>query len=198
MLADSTVAYDRIPKSVLASLSAAKVGETSADADLRVETGLNALVKTLPAGTLWGKLFLPAPAPGRAWKGDDVAAFAFAQTRLFGTVGAPTPDGSIEILGKRVSRDAAGAYIAGLGLKPIYLITNPKRQLSVTRWSAASEEQWNAMSKDERKDYGAQQAAQIMALSPEERAQVLDQIRQHDKFFDSVKDPLEKLIGHDL
>ena len=187
VLADSTVSYERIPQSLQKDLS-----------PQQIEKGLDALVKTLPAGTIWGKLYLPAAAPGRTWKGDDVAAFAFAQARLFGTVGAPAPDGSIEILGKRVNKDAAPAYVAGLGLKPVYLLTNPKRRLSVTAWSAASEEQWNTMSKDERKAYGEQQAAQIMALSPEERAQVLDQIRQHDKFFDTVKDPLEHLLGHDL
>ncbi len=201
VLADSTVSYERIPQSVLTEISAAKTGAASsaeATVDQRIEKGLDLLVKALPAGTIWGKLYLPAPAPGRTWKGDDVAAFAFAQARLFGTVGAPMPDGSIEIMGKRVTKEAAPAYVAGLGLKPVYLLTNTKRQLNITSWSAASEQQWGAMSRDERKQYGEQQAAQIMALSPEERAQVLDQIHQHDKFFDTVKGPLEKLIGHDL
>ncbi|MES2464273.1 MAG: hypothetical protein V4671_27240 [Armatimonadota bacterium] len=198
VLADSTVSYERVPASLLADKLAAETGTSVPSVDWtaeKIEKGLTALVKVLPPGTIWGKLYLPAPVQGRIWKGDDVAAFAFAQVSLFGDVGKPASDGSIELLGKRISKEAAPAYIAGLGLKPVYLITNTKRRLSVSSWSAASEEQWSGMSKEERKQYGEQQAAQIMALSPEERARVLDQIRQHDKFFDTVKDPLEKMLG---
>ena len=40
------------------------------------------------------------------------------------------------------------------------------------------------------------QAEQIMAVPPEARVQVLDRMQQQDRFFDRIKDPLEKLLGH--
>lgn len=85
----------------------------------------------------------------------------------------------------------------------MYLISNPKNRAGMAAfgaepWSPLSRDQWTNLSKEDRKQYGEQQAARIMALSPEQRDQLLQQIRQHDKYFDSVKDPLEKMLGHGL
>jgi hypothetical protein len=68
VLADSTVEA-RLP-----------VPATPATADT-VETQIAAMVRLLPAGTTWAKLYVPAPANGR-WNGDVVADFARAQARL--------------------------------------------------------------------------------------------------------------------
>ena len=193
IVADSTVAYERVAASLL--------DETTAPDEAAIEKELSKLVRVLPSGTVWAKLYLPAPAAGRAWKGDDVADFAFAQARLFGTVGVPASDGSIEILGKRVAKEASPPFVSGLNLKPVYLLTNTRRQMNrsnATPWSAANQEQWGKMSSAERKQYGQEQAKWILSLPPEQQAQMLEQIKQHDQFFDTVKDPLEKLIGHDL
>ncbi len=91
--------------------------------------------------------------------------------------------------------------MTGLELKPVYLITNTRRQIgeeNAMPWSTASPEQWTKMSREERTQYGQQQAAWIMSLPQQQRDQMLERIRQHDKYFDTVKDPLEKLLGHDL
>ena len=196
VVADSTVAYERVAASPLGEgVSSAAPDETT------IEKGLSKLVRLLPAGTVWAKLYLPTPTSGRVWKGDDVADFAFAQARLFGTVGVPASDGSIEILGRRVAKEASPPFVTGLNLKPVYLLTNTRRQMNgsnTTPWSAANQEQWGKMSPAERKQYGQEQAQWILSLPPEQQAQMLEQIKQHDKFFDTVKDPLEKLIGHDL
>ena len=90
-----------------------------------VEQQIRALVKTLPAGTIWGKLYLPIPKTG-TYKGDDVAAFAFASGQLFGPVGAPDPADTVEVMGKRIPADSAKEIIAQLKLKPVYLLSNPR------------------------------------------------------------------------
>jgi hypothetical protein len=205
VVADSSVAYERIPANAVADGPAASVPTTTAaapspDAEAAVEKQIKALVRTLPPGTTWGKLYLPAPAPGRTWRGDDVAAFAFAQARLFGNVGEPVTDGSIEILGKRVDKASAPPFVNTLGLQPVYLISNPKRPTlgAGMVWSPMSEERWVAMSPDERKQYGQQQAAWIASLPPEQREEMLNKIRQHDRYFENVKGPLEKILGIDL
>jgi hypothetical protein len=200
VLADSTVAYERIAAGTVEG-GVPPSSVTADAAETAVKKQLAVLVRSLPPGTAWGKVYLPAPGPGRLWKGDDVAAFVFAQARLFGTVGAPMADGGIEILGRRVSKEEAPRYIAGLELKPVYLLSNARRRtmaLGAGPWSPATQEQWASMSKEERKRYGQEQAAWIMSLPEDQRAQMLKQIRQHDKYFDTVKDPLEKLLGHDL
>lgn len=207
VVADSTVGFERIASTVVGdepattSLPPVTPAAPASDTEKQAEKEIETLVAALPAGTTWGKLYLPAPPTGRTWKGDDVAAFAFAQARLFGTVGVPRTDGSIEILGKPVDKEAAPGYISRLGLVTVYLVTNPKRQQFLfggNAWSAASEDQWTKMTPEERKAYGKEQAAWIMNLPPEQRDQVLERIRQHDAYFESVKGPLEKLLGYDL
>ena len=196
VLADSTVAAERVPLPALQTAPQAQTATAIPEAE--IEKRLNGLVRALPQGTVWIKLQLPVPASGRTWKGDDVAAFAFAQARLFGTVGVPATDGSIEILGKRVAKDAAPTYVTGLSLKPVYLVTNTRRKDSMTPWSPNIEKQWAAMSPEERKQFGQEQAALFLSLPPDQQAKMIDDIKQHDKFFDSVKGPMEKVIGHDL
>ncbi len=196
VLADSTVASERIP--VPATQTTAQAMTAPPLKASEVEKRLNSLVRTLPQGTVWIKLQLPTPASGRTWKGDDVAAFAFAQARLFGTVGVPSTDGSIEVLGKRVAKEATPTYVTGLSLKPVYLVTNTRRKDSATPWSPNIEKQWSSMSPEERKQFGQDQAALFLSLPPEQQAQMIRDIKQHDRFFDAVKGSMEKVIGHDL
>ncbi len=197
VLADSTVASERVPvPAPQTTAQATAVQTTLPEAD--IEKRLNGLMRTLPQGTVWIKPQLPAPAAGRTWKGDDVAAFAFAQARLFGTVGVPSTDGSIEIFGKRVAKEATLPYVTGLSLKPVYLITNTRRKDSATPWSPNIEKQWSSMSPEERKQFGQDQAALFLSLPPAQQAQMIQDIKQHDKFFDAVKGPMEKVVGHDL
>lgn len=84
------------------------------------------VVKQLPAGTTSARLYLPAPRGG-LWRGDDVAAFAAAQTRLYGSR-TGNPAGSVVILGQPIPAAQAQSYIAGLRLQPVYLVSNPQAQ----------------------------------------------------------------------
>ncbi len=206
VLADSTVAFERVSESDVPESARENVLPQiplprQVEAEAQVEKQIAALVQKLPRGTVWAKLFLPALPPGRAWKGDDVAAFAYAQARLFGPVGAGVSDGSIEILGKRVGKESAPPFVAGLDLKTVYIVSNPRREMQITGgtpWSAASQAQWEKMTDDERRIYGQQQAGWIMSLPSEQRDLMLDKIRQHDQYFETVKGPLEKLLGKEL
>jgi hypothetical protein len=93
-----------------------------------VEQVLTQIAKSLPAGTVWVKVYLPSngekAAPTR-WNADTVANYVIAQQQLFGAVGEPTPDGTIEIMGKKLSGTDASTLQSMLNLKPVYLLMNP-------------------------------------------------------------------------
>src|SRR5579872_1853124 len=93
-----------------------------------VEQQIKALARALPAGTTWVRLYLPAPADGR-WNADVVSQYALAQARLTGRrIGGETSPGTIEILGQQVPEEKGREYVAGLHLKRVYLLTNPRLQ----------------------------------------------------------------------
>jgi hypothetical protein len=131
------------------------------------------VVKALPAGTKWAKLYLPA-AKGRAWNGDDVAAYALAQAKLFGTVGA-APAGSVEIMGQILPAAKAQEQIAALNLKPVYLVTNPTKRTAAAASGGADPGQWAQMTEEQRQQYAQQQAAQLLNADPAVRNGVLQQ-----------------------
>lgn len=205
VLADSTVNGQPVLRDTF--LSTGSVSSTSTDltSDPSDETlrtvadQVARLVKTLPNGTISARLYLPVTGRSKNWTGDEVAGFGVAGAQLFGQFGAPVPEGFVEIMGQTVPKDKASTYIAGLHLKPVFLISNPSRLVGgVEPWSPVSRGQWQQMTRDQQKQYGQQQAATIMNMPPEQRDQVIREMKQMDRFFDSVKDPLEKLIGHDL
>lgn len=141
VVADSSVASVQVPLPAEA---------TTAE---NFERQVAALAEAAGKDATWGKLYLPAPPAGaRGYKGDDVAAFASAQARLFGRVG-DAPAGSVEILGKVVPAAEAEGYVRGLGLQPVYLITNPR--------AAEVSGQWAAMTEEQRNRYAEQQAARL-------------------------------------
>jgi hypothetical protein len=154
ILADSTV-LGRLP-----------VQTTSATADA-VETRLAELVRLLPAGTTWVKLYAPTPVNGR-WVADTVADYARAQIRLLGTTVRPAPAGTVEIMGRYVPAAKAGEYISALNLKLVYLVTNP--QAPNPAHAAAN---WSGLTPEQRQMYADQQAQRILALDPESRLQAL-------------------------
>jgi hypothetical protein len=160
VVADSTVSQAAVP------MPAEKATPDS------VESQVAALAKALPRGTMWAKLYLPAPKGRGGFNGDDVAQYARAQARLFGTVGAPTPAGTVEIMGQRVPSDQADAYITGLNLKPVYLLTNP---LQPGLAGAADPSQWNGMSPEQRRQYAAQQANHLAGMDPAQRDALMQQ-----------------------
>ncbi len=156
-VADSTVQRLRVPL-----LSGAPTAQN-------VEKQLIEVVKALPEGTTWTKLYLPLPTSGR-WNGDDLAAYAQAQSRLFASA-APMPAGIVEILGQRLPAERAREYIVGLNLRTVYVISNPQARLAASRGSN-SLVQLAQMTPEQVQ----QQAAQIVNMDPALRNQMMRQM----------------------
>src|SRR5437870_6565646 len=91
VVAESSVARERVRK--------VPAGESITAAN--IEQWIAWVVKQLPAGSNYAKLYLPPPPDGKSWKGDDVIAFALAQAKLYGPVGAIHPEGTVEILSQK-------------------------------------------------------------------------------------------------
>lgn len=165
VVADATLASERVPL------------PTTAATPETVEAQIAQIVKALPDGTTWSKLYLPAPT-GRAWSGDDVAAYVSAQKRLFGQSGA-APTGTVEILGQRIPQDKAAAYVSDLNLKPVYLVTNPSRQVAASsnQGTTADVAKWAQMTPEQQQQYARQQAQQLMNMDPALRRQMFEQER---------------------
>lgn len=104
------------------------VAKTDASEETLEET-LTKLVKTLPAGAAWAKVYLPEPPPGKKYTGDAVARYVMAQATLFGKAGESKP-GKIELLGKQVPDAEAEPMVAGLKLKPYYVLSSPARRFA--------------------------------------------------------------------
>ena len=137
---------------------------------------IEALVSTLPKGTTWAKLYLPSPLNvRRGYNGDDVAAYALAQSKLVGPVGAAMPPGTVEIMGQKVPQDKADAFIAGLNLKLVYLITNPRTAAPSGFGLTMDASKWAAMSPAERQEFTRQQAASLSQMDPAARNQMMQQ-----------------------
>ena len=99
-----------------------------------LEAQLDTIIKELPHGTRWVKLMLPPVPAGKTLKGDDLADFALAQARMYGSVGeAVLPPGSVEVLSQTLGRDKADAVVPALNLRPVYLILNPDAHMAMLR-----------------------------------------------------------------
>ena len=163
-----------VTDSTVGPLPAALPGEETTPAN--VEKQIESLVAALPKGTTWAKLYLPAPASTRrGFNGDDVAAYATAQSRLVGPVGAAPPAGMVEIMGQKVPTDKAQDFIAGLNLKPVYLITNPRAATPSGFGLTMDASKWAAMTPDQQKAFTAQQAQALAQMEPAARNQMMQQ-----------------------
>jgi hypothetical protein len=146
-----------------------------------VERQIAEVVKALPAGTTWAKLYLPAPPNNRSWSWDEVAGYVQAQAKLFGAVG-PAPAGMAEILGQRVPAEKARDVIASLNLKPVYLVTSVNAHTVAApsapgRGGAGDLSQWVQMTPEQQRQYAQQQASQILNMDPAMRQQAVLQQR---------------------
>ena len=112
VLAESSVGRERVRK--------VPAGESITPAN--VEQWIAWVIKQLPPGSNFAKLYLPPPPDGKSWKGDDVIAFALAQAKLYGPVGAIHPEGIMEILSQKLSKEKAKPAIDALNLKPVYVV----------------------------------------------------------------------------
>jgi hypothetical protein len=125
ILADSTLDGDTLPF----PKSDARI---TAD---NIEWIILQLLRLLPEGASWAKLYLPPPPDGKEWKGDDVVAYARAQAKLYGIVGKPGPAEIIEILSQKLPISRAKDVIAALNLKPVYVITGGRGNYTGT-WTS--------------------------------------------------------------
>jgi hypothetical protein len=145
-LADSNVADKRIvPPAEKATLE-------------NVEAQIAAVAEAAGRTAAWAKLYLP---PGE-YTGDDVAAFALAQSRLFGGTVGNAPSGTVEILGKAIPAARAKSYIEELNLKQVYLIASPRR----SAMQKSIQEQWAGMNDAQRKQYARDQAKRLSNADP--------------------------------
>jgi hypothetical protein len=110
-----------IAESSLAGAQAAYPSEPATSQNL--ESLLDTVAKSLPPGTIWKKVLLPAST--RFYKGDDVADFLDAQTKMLGRTPATNELASVEILGQKLTTEKAAPVVSTLGLKPVYVLINP-------------------------------------------------------------------------
>jgi hypothetical protein len=139
-----------------------------------IEQQIADIVRALPPGTTWVKLYVPAPANGR-WDVEVVEEYARAQARLVGTLGRPAPAGMVELLGRQVPTEKANEAIATLNLKLVYLVTNPRVQSPPN--VAAN---WSRLTQEQREAYAQQQAQRLMALDPASRLEALRQLMRRE------------------
>ncbi|MGC4046757.1 MAG: hypothetical protein QM758_23435 [Armatimonas sp.] len=134
-----------------------------------LEDTLDAVVKSLPAGTIWAKLWL-APLPGgRQFKGDDLVSYAVAQSRLYPGVGASQP-GMVEILGQKLPADKAASVVQVLGLKPVYILCNPSKVPDAM--------DFDSLSDDQKKNLVDKQVQKILSMPQEQQVQAFGQMFQ--------------------
>lgn len=158
-----------VADSTLSGAQAPMPREATTAANL--EDHLDALVKELPTGTAWAKLMLPSPPAGRAYRGDDLADFALAQARLFGTAGAATP-GKVEVLGQKIAEEKAEPVVATLGLKPFYVLSNPSARTPESR------SDFSKLTSEQQQQWAQQQAQKLLQMEPQARGQYMQQLFQ--------------------
>lgn len=134
-----------------------------------LEDTLDTLVKSLPTGTIWAKLWLPALSGGRQFKGDELVDYAIAQSRLYPGVGASQP-GMVEVLGQKLPADKAESVVQTLGLKPVYIICNPSK--------AANVADFDSLTEDQKKALVDKQVQKILSMPPEQQVQAFGQMFQ--------------------
>lgn len=193
IVADSTISSEKVPL------------PSEATTPENFEAQIAAVVDALPKGVAWAKMYLPE-ADARAYKGDDLADYALAQSKLFGKIGN-APAGSVEVMGKVLPAEKAQAVVEALNLKPIHLLTNP-----VTRAAAAGDSAtWAKMSDANKEAFAKKEAAKMIAMGPQnlanqfgQQAAVMGQMfgmmtpEQRDQFRQSMMDSLRNGGGMNM
>ena len=111
--------------SSLAALKAPAL--TKATTKDNLEEQLDILLRKLPDGTAWAKLYLPKPIEGKRYAADNLSRYAVAQAGLFGgKVGASKP-GMVEVMGRLMTQAEANPLIQKLDLVPYYILSNPRK-----------------------------------------------------------------------
>lgn len=114
--------------SSLAALKAPALAKATTKDNL--EEQLDALVRKLPDGAAWAKLYLPKPQEGKRYAADNLSRYALAQASLFGgKVGISKP-GMVEVMGRLMTQAEANPLIEKLELAPYYIVSNPRRSMT--------------------------------------------------------------------
>jgi hypothetical protein len=111
--------------SSLAALKAPALAKATTKENL--EEQLDALLRKLPDGAAWAKLYLPRPQEGKRYAADNLSRYALAQAGLFGgKVGASKP-GMVEVMGRLMTQAEATPFVQKLDLVPFYILSNPRK-----------------------------------------------------------------------
>jgi hypothetical protein len=94
-----------------------------------LESILERVIKRLPPGTTWARVYLATPTNNRRYSADAVAQLARAQAGLFGRSGTTAPN-TVEIQGKKLSVAEAEPQLKALGLEPYYVLLGTKTSSS--------------------------------------------------------------------
>jgi hypothetical protein len=111
--------------SSLAALKAPALAKATTKANL--EEQLDALLRKLPEGAAWAKLYLPKPQEGKRYAADNLARFAVAQASLFGGKVGTSKPGMVEVMGRMMPEAEALPLVQKLDLVPYYILSNPRR-----------------------------------------------------------------------
>ena len=113
--------------SSLAALKAPALAKATTKDNL--EAQLDALVRKLPDGTAWAKLYLPKPQEGKRYAADNLSRYALAQASLFGGKVGTSKPGMVEVMGRLMTQAEANPLIEKLELAPYYIVSNPRRPM---------------------------------------------------------------------
>jgi hypothetical protein len=179
---------------VLTDRTVATTPVTLALATGPLSAALTHLAAALPEGTVVKTVLLPAPpASGTVLDGDRVAALVAAQEDLYkpllpqaaqnaaqNTSGGPAlAPGEVQILGKRLASEQGGPIIRTLGLRPVYLITNPKAAGDPIQKMASGQMEalrtWMSMTPEQQAIAAEQQIDQLINMDPALRQQIFGQ-----------------------
>lgn len=115
VLVDSSLAATKVP---------ALVKPTTAE---NLEDQLDILVRKLPEGSAWAKLYLPKPQEGKRYAADNLSRYALAQASLFGGKVGTSKPGMVEVMGRLMTQAEANPLIQKLDLQAFYIVSNPRK-----------------------------------------------------------------------
>jgi hypothetical protein len=165
-----------------------------------LETVLSQFVAALPKGTIIRAAFVPTPTNGAEPSGDAVSdylnaiaavqvppsakpgsgAFAFSATAPPAAApAAPFAPGQWEVLGQTLPLDKALTATAGLGLKPVYLVSLPRPKAdpvaTMGQMQVDGMRLWSAMTPEQRTAAFQHQLSSLLNMPSSDRQAMLGQ-----------------------
>ena len=94
-----------------------------------LEEQLDALLRKLPEGAAWAKLYLPKPQEGKRYAADNLSRYALAQASLFGGKVGTSKPGMVEVMGRLMTQAEANPLVQKLDLQAFYILSNPQKPM---------------------------------------------------------------------